>query len=161
MAQAFPQDETLRLATFLSQLAYEDLPQEVIEQAKRAILNILGCALGSANASPSRKAAAALLHGDLEDKGTSRAATIWGRPVRCDLEDAALLNGIAATTADYDDTHLRTVIHPSCTSIAAILPFAEIHHLSGKEVILAFVAAVEAQCAVGLAVSPSSYEKGW
>lgn len=162
MVQASPQDdETLCLATFLSQLAYEDLPQEVVEQAKRSILNILGCALGSANASPRRKAAAGLLPGDADGNGAPGAATIWGRAERGNLEDAALLNGIAATTADYDDTHLPTVIHPSCTSIAAILPFAETHHLSGKEVILAFVAAVEAQCAVGLAVSPSSYEKGW
>lgn len=162
MVQAPPQvDETLRLATFLSQLAYEDLPQEVVEQAKRSILNILGCALGSANASPGRKAVAALLPGDPAGTSASGAATIWGRAEHGSLEDAALLNGIAATTADYDDTHLPTVIHPSCTSIAAILPFAETYHMSGKEVILAFVSAVEAQCAVALAVSPSSYEKGW
>jgi aconitate decarboxylase len=160
MASAQAEDETLQLATFLSKLTYEDLPKEVIEHAKRAILNILGCALGSANASPRRKALGALLPSAPVERA-SGAVTIWGRPERTNLDDGAILNGIAATTADYDDTHLETVIHVACTAIAAVLPFAEAHHLSGKEVILAFVAAVEAQCAVALAVSPSSYANGW
>lgn len=161
MTPAQAQDETLQLATFLAQLTYEDLPKEVIEHAKRAILNILGCALGSANASSRRKALAALLPGAPEERGASGAVTIWGRPERTNLEDGVIINGIAATAADYDDTHLETVIHVACTAIAAILPFAEAHHLSGKEVILAFVVAVEAQCAVALTISPSSYANGW
>ena len=156
-----PNDQTLELATFLSQLTYCQLPQEVIDQAKLSILNILGCALGSACASPRRKAIAALLPADPWEKSASEVATIWGRAERTDLQTAAILNGIAATTADYDDTHLRTVVHPSCTSITAVLPWAETHHSSGKDAILAFVVALETQCAVALAVSPSSYDNGW
>ncbi|PMD15416.1 2-methylcitrate dehydratase PrpD [Hyaloscypha hepaticicola] len=153
-------DVLIYLSIALEQLTYEDLPPEVIEHAKRAILNILGCALGSANATPRRKALAALLPSEPVERA-SGVVTIWGRPERANLDDGAILNGIAATTADYDDTHLETVIHVACTAIAAVLPFAEAHHLSGKEVILAFVAAVETQCAVALAVSPSSYANGW
>jgi aconitate decarboxylase len=97
MASAQVEDETLQLATFLSQLTYEDLPPEVIEHAKRAILNILGCALGSANASPRRKALAALLPSEPVERA-SGAVTIWGRPERTNLDDGAILNGIAATT---------------------------------------------------------------
>jgi len=161
MDNTLPADETLRLATFLSNLTYEDLPPDVIQQAKSSILNILGCALGSAHDEPCEKAVAALLPLDPREDASSRVATIWGRRERTNLQNAAILNGISATTADYDDTHLRTVVHPSRTSIAAVLPWAETHHLSGKELILAFVVAVEAQCAVALAISPSSYNNGW
>ncbi|KAK5555901.1 hypothetical protein LTR46_006342 [Exophiala xenobiotica] len=155
-------DETHELATFLSQLTYEQLPQEVVDIAKASILNIIGCAIGSSDASPRLKAIAALLPDKvLENSSAAQAATIWGRPERTDVETATILNGIAATARDYDDTLLRTVIHPSCTAITAVLPWAEVHHLSGKELILGFVAAFETQAAVANAISPSHYDNGW
>lgn len=165
-AKVQEQDETLALATFFSQLSYEDLPEGVILHAKASILNALGCALGSANAEPHRKAFAALISSVSPlaggtTTGTPNAAAILGHSERTDVNTAAFLNGIAITTADYDDTHLRTVIHPSGTALAAILAWAEPHHLSGKEIILAFVTAVEVQCAVGNALSPSHYANGW
>lgn len=157
-----PRDETLALATFLSELTYEQLPTEVVEHAKACILNAVGCALGSANAAPRQKAIAALSFGNQTGQpGSSQLATVIGRAERVNVQTAAFLNGVAVTTADYDDTHLRTVIHPSGTPLAAILPWAEIHHLSGKEVILALVVGIEAQCAVGNAISPSHYADGW
>ncbi|EXJ80940.1 hypothetical protein A1O3_07228 [Capronia epimyces CBS 606.96] len=155
-------DNTHELATFLSHLTYDQLPQEVVDVAKASILNIIGCAIGSSDISPRRKAIAALLPGKLlEDPSAAGAATIWGRPERTDVETATILNGIAATARDYDDTLLRTVIHPSCTAITAVLPWAEVHHLSGKELILGFVAAFETQAAVANAISPSHYDNGW
>ncbi|KAH8811294.1 mmge/prpd family protein-like protein [Xylogone sp. PMI_703] len=153
-------DETLALATFFSQLSYDDLPEDVISHAKACILNALGCALGSANAEPHRKAFAALISENSTINGAD-GATILGHSQRTDVNTAAFLNGIAITTADYDDTHLQTVIHPSGAALAAILAWAESHHVSGKEVILAFVVAVEIQCAVGNAISPSHYANGW
>ncbi|RFU27219.1 hypothetical protein B7463_g9108, partial [Scytalidium lignicola] len=151
------QDETLALATFFSNLSYNDLPPEVITHAKASILNALGCALGSANADPHRKAFAALV---LEEDNNA-AASILGHSERTDINTAAFLNGIAITTADYDDTHLRTVIHPSGAALAAILSCGESRRVSGQEVILAFVTAVEVQCAVGNTISPSHYTDGW
>ncbi|OAP57120.1 hypothetical protein AYL99_07857 [Fonsecaea erecta] len=147
------EDHTDTLACFLSQLKYEDLPEQVVEQAKRGILNSLGCGLGSSRAPSTQKVFALVKHAD--------QASLIGRFERACVEDAALLNGIALTAADYDDTHLRTVIHPSGTPLAALFSWAEHHHLSGKEFLLAFVCGVEAQCAVGNAISPGHYRDGW
>ena len=83
------------------------------------------------------------------------------RPERTDLQTAALLNGIAITTADYDDTHLQTVIHPSGTVLAAILAWGEVNHMSGKEVVLAFAVGIEALLRIGIAISPGHYTIGW
>ncbi|KIX92783.1 uncharacterized protein Z520_11446 [Fonsecaea multimorphosa CBS 102226] len=146
-------DHTAKLAHFLSHLAYEDLPDRVVEQAKCGILNSLGCGLGSSRASSTQKVFPLIKQAD--------QASLLGRVERASVEDAALLNGIALTAADYDDTHLRTVIHPSGTPLAALFSWAEHHHLSGKEFLLAFVCGVEAQCAVGNAVSPGHYRDGW
>ncbi|KIW22563.1 uncharacterized protein PV07_10849 [Cladophialophora immunda] len=146
-------DHTAKLARFLSQLDYEDLPEQVVEQAKRGILNSLGCGLGSSQVSSTQKVLGLIKQAD--------QASLLGRVERASVEDAALLNGIALTAADYDDTHLRTVIHPSGTPLAALFSWAEHHHLSGKEFLLAFVCGVEAQCAVGNAISPGHYRDGW
>ena len=152
-------DETAELAAFLSQLTYDQLPEKVVDHAKLCILNALGCALGSSDCQPRLKALKALQ--PIESAQDVTAATILGRAERSDVQTTAFLNGIALTAADYDDTHLRTVTHPSATPLAAILPWAETQGISGKELMLAFVAGVEAQCAVGNAICPSHYKDGW
>ncbi len=152
-----PVDHTFKLAKFLAQLKYEHLPEDVIAQAKRSILNSLGCGLGSSRAPPVEKVIETVLTSD----PSSGQCTILGRSERVCQDTAALINGVALTAADYDDTHLRTVIHPSGTPLAALLSWAELHHLSGRDFILAFVAGVEAQCAVGNALGPSHYKDGW
>jgi len=152
-----PEDHTFKCAAFLAHLNYEDLPEDVIEQAKKSILNSLGCGLGSAQASPSQKVLSTIL----EKHAAPKEAIIIGRRQRTSVENATLLNGVALTCADYDDTHLRTVIHPSGTPLAALLSWGEKNHMSGKDLILAFVCGVEAQCAVGNAISPSHYRDGW
>lgn len=160
-------DETLELATYFSYLTYDDLPLEVIHHAKASILNALGCAIGAVNDEPSRKALVALVRVEdraahLENRNSyPRECSVPGRQKHVDLNTAAFLNGIAITSKDFDDTHLRTVVHPSGTPLAAILPWAEKHHASGKDLILAFVVGVEAQIAVANAISPSHYKDGW
>jgi 2-methylcitrate dehydratase PrpD len=42
-----------------------------------------------------------------------------------DVMHAALMNGISSHVFDFDDTHLRTVIHPAGPVASAILAFAE------------------------------------
>jgi aconitate decarboxylase len=152
-------DETLELATYLSNLTYDDLPEEVIHRAKASILNALGCALGAVNDGPSLKAYVALVR--VDGASLPEECSIPGRQKRVDLNTAAFLNGVAISTKDFDDTHLRTVVHPSGTPLAAILPWAEKYHASGKDLILAFVVGVEAQLAVANAISPSHYKDGW
>jgi len=112
-------DHTLLLAQFLSNLTYEDLTPHVISQATKSLFNSLGCGLGYARHGQAEKAFSMIADGrPCED------ATILGRQQRASVENAILINGIALTTADYDDTHLKTVIHPSGTPLAALLSWA-------------------------------------
>jgi 2-methylcitrate dehydratase PrpD len=148
--------ETEYLASFLSSLTYDSLPPQVVQHAKASILNAIGCALGGASATPAVKARKAVL-----PLTAAQTSTILGRPERTDIQTAALVNGIALTNADYDDTHLKTVIHPSGAVLCAILAWGEQHQLSGKEILLAFVIGVEAQLRIGNAISPGHYTNGW
>lgn len=149
-------DHTLQLAEYLSNLRYKDLPSEVVLQAKKSLLNALGCGLGYALHPQAEKVFSVIRN----DKRCPDA-TIIGRSERTSSENAALINGVAMTTADYDDTHLRTVIHPSGTPLAALLSYSEGNRISGENFLLAFVCGVEAQCAVGNALGPAHYRDGW
>ena len=148
--------ETQALCEFLATLSYEQIPPAVIYHAKASILNALGCALGGANAPSALKARKALL-----PLSTATKSTVLGYSERTDLQTAAFLNGVALTNADYDDTHLRTVIHPSGAVLCAVLAWGEVHRLSGKEILLAFISGVEAQLRIGNAISPGHYMLGW
>jgi 2-methylcitrate dehydratase PrpD len=56
----------------------------------------------------------------------SPQATVLGRPERVDIASAALLNGISSHTFDFDDTHLKTIIHPAGPVASAALALGSI-----------------------------------
>jgi 2-methylcitrate dehydratase PrpD len=147
---------TLALARFVVAADPSAVPERVRHEAKRALINWLGCAVGASRHDTVSRALAAL-----RPFAGREQATILGRSERLDCLNAALLNGLASHTFDFDDTHLKTIIHPSGPVAAALLALAEHLPISGKEWIHAFVLGVEVECRVGSAVYPSHYDVGW
>lgn len=88
-------------------------------------------------------------------------AGLFGRTERFDIMNAAFLNGVASHIFDYDDTHLKTVIHPAGPVASAILAYAEMHPVSGADFLNALVLGVETECRIGNAVYPNHYDVGW
>jgi 2-methylcitrate dehydratase PrpD len=62
---------------------------------------------------------------------------------------------------DFCDTHVRTVIHPTAPVAPALLALAELRAVGGPDLLLAFVLGNEIQARIGLAISPSHYNRGW
>lgn len=89
------------------------------------------------------------------------AAAVLGRSERLDVLNAAFVNGISSHVFDFDDTHLRTIIHPSGPVAPAILALTETQAVSGKELLHAFILGVEVECRIGNAIYPSHYDVGW
>ncbi len=87
--------------------------------------------------------------------------TVLGRQERLDVLGAAFINAIGGNLLDYDDTHLRTVIHPTAPVAPAVLALAEQRGLSGADVLHAFILGAEVECRIGNAVSPGHYARGW
>ena len=147
---------TAALAQFILQSSSATMPAKLVHEAKRAILNWVGCAIGAAQHATVRHAIAAL------SPFFGRAqATVLGRHERPDILHAALLNGMTSHTFDFDDTHLKTVIHPAAPVASALLALAEHHPISGREFLHAFALGVEVECRIGNAVYPSHYDVGW
>ncbi len=144
------------LAQFVVDSRYGDIPDKVRHEARRSVLNWLGCAIGASRHEGIDIALAALR----EFSGPAQA-TVLGRGERLDIMHAALLNGISSHMFDFDDTHLKTVIHPSGPVASALLALAEYRPLSGADFLHAFILGVEVECRIGNAVYPSHYDVGW
>ena len=147
---------TRTLARFIVNNKYSDVPQKVRHEAARSFLNWVGCAVGASRHDTVERALAAL-----SEFSGPREATVLGRGDRLDVMLAALMNGTTSHTFDFDDTHLKTVIHPSGPVASALLALAERKRMSGADFLHAFILGVEAECRIGNSVYPSHYDVGW
>jgi 2-methylcitrate dehydratase PrpD len=147
---------TRTLARFVCAHRREDVPEAARKEAARSFLNWVGCAVGGCRHETVGAALAAL-----SEFSGPREATVLGRGDRLDIMLAALMNGITSHTFDFDDTHLRTVIHPSGPVASAILALAEKRPVRGEDFLHAFMLGVEVECRIGNAVNPEHYDVGW
>jgi 2-methylcitrate dehydratase PrpD len=147
---------TRTLARYVLSSRYADIPKDVRHEAARSFLNWMGCAVGGARHETVERALAAL-----QPFSGPAQATVLGRRERVDIMLAALMNGITSHTFDFDDTHLKTVIHPSGPVASAILALAERKPVSGEDFMHAFILGVEVECRIGNAVYPDHYDVGW
>jgi len=133
-----------QLSAYATALRYEDLPPDVVVQAKRLIVDSVGCALGgyaSAPAKIAREMAATVM--------SSRPANVIGSGARSSIDMATFANGVMLRFLDFNDgyTSKGESGHPS-DSIAAILTVADALGRSGKDVIAATVLAYEVFCRI-------------
>src|SRR5437763_4027223 len=91
----------------------------------------------------------------------SPQSTVLGRSEKVDMASAALVNGITSHTFDFDDTHLKTIIHPAGPVASAVLALAEQQGASGRDVIDALVLGIDVSCRIGNAMYPEHYDRGW
>src|ERR1700736_1642579 len=147
---------TQGLAHLVVTTRWDDIPQPVRLQAKRSFMNFFAVALAGCRTGPGGMALA-----PLADFFGGRQATLVGRSERIDALSAAFLNAAGANVHDFCDTHLRTVIHPTAPVAPAVLALAELRRLSGPDLLLGVIVGNEVQARIGLAISPSHYNKGW
>ncbi len=147
---------TAILARFVSAHAPRGWSDAVEHEAHRTFYNWLGCAIGAARheAADAALAAAQMLQ-------PAPQASVLGRAERVDMASAALVNGITSHTFDFDDTHLKTIIHPAGPVASAVLALAEHRGASGRDVIDALVLGIDVACRVGNVMYPDHYDRGW
>jgi 2-methylcitrate dehydratase PrpD len=147
---------TQLLAHFVATHPSRGWSDAVDHAAHRTFLNWLGCAVGAAEHESVQAALAAvrLLQ-------PAPQASVLGRRDKVDMASAALLNGISSHTFDFDDTHLKTIIHPAGPVASALLALAEHTGASGRALIDALVLGIDVSCRVGNAMYPDHYDRGW
>ena len=148
--------ETKALASYVVKNRWEDIPEDVHHEAKRALINVIGCAIGG---SPHPAVTAAIRA--LSPFSGERTASIVGRPERLDPLHASLMNGISSHVEDYDDTTPKNYSHTSSPVSSALLAYASANRVRGRDFVEAFILGFEAASRVGNVVYPAHYDVGW
>ncbi len=151
-----PPEVTRILAHYAATATPEQIPAPVRKEATRTLLNWVGSAVGGSQQPAPRNALAAVA----PFSGPAQAS-LFGRRERLDPLKAALVNGISSHVLDYDDTHLRTIIHPAGPVASALLAYAEHQPISGTAFMNALVHGIEVECRMGNSVFPEHYAMGW
>ena len=121
------------------------LPAAVRDHVRLSLLNIVGCILGGCR----DEAVDASLKA-LEAAGSSGGAAIIGREERVSHLDAAFLNALASTVHTYDDTHLRSVIHPTGPVACALFALVDRSEaISAEDFMSALAVGLEVSCRLG------------
>ena len=136
------------LSDYAAALRFDDLPPDVVHQAKRLLIDTLGCAIGGFSGEPS------VMARELAESVSCRQpATVLGSGQLTSPDLATFANGVMIRYLDFNDGYTsKESGHPS-DAIAAVLSPAEIVHGDGRSVITATVRAYEAFCRLCDAVS--------
>ncbi|MDQ6638217.1 MAG: MmgE/PrpD family protein, partial [Pseudomonadota bacterium] len=145
---------TAILAGFVAGHSSRGWSDAVEHEAHRTFGNWLGCAIGASHHDAANAALAAV-----QMLEPAPQASVLGRSERVDMASAALVNGITSHTFDFDDTHLKTIIHPAGPVASAVVALAEQRGSSGRTVIDALVLGIDVACRVGNVMYPEHYDR--
>jgi len=130
-----------QLADYVHSINYQDVPENVVHETKKRIVDSLGCAIGAFNADPvkiSRRVA--------EAARDSQGSSLFGTRKKTTPDLAAFVNGIMVRYFDYNDTYLsKEPAHPS-DNIGPCFSVAEPERATGKDLLLSIILAYEIQC---------------
>ena len=130
------------LARFCARTRFEDLPDDLVEDAKLKVLDALACGYAGCEHETAELALR------LAKRLAPGSATVVFDPVRLAPLDAAFVNSAVIHGILQDDVDLESG-HPACTVIPAALAMGETCRSSGAELIMAIVLGYEAMWRVG------------
>jgi 2-methylcitrate dehydratase PrpD len=147
---------TKTLCAHLATARFGDLSEAARHEARRGLLDWIGCALAGSSHST-----ITTLLGVLQETSGKPTTTVLGRKLKLGLLDAPLANGQMGHVLDYDDTHMGgVVLHTSSPVLAALLALAERTSVSGEQFMLAYAIGFEAGVRAGR-TAPGHHKGGW
>ncbi len=147
---------THKMADFTLGLRFEDIPAPAVKEAKRFLLDSVGCALAAV-----KNEDMAAMYRFIEKLGGTPEATLIGTGHRTNAANAALMNSLLVRALDYNDIYWeQDPSHPSDIIFGAISP-AEALGRDGRETLTAMVIAYELEMRWCLACFPGVREVGW
>jgi len=147
---------TAKMAQWAENLTYEQLSQEAIHQAKRFLLDSVGCALGG-----TRQHDMAIALSTIDEIAGKGPATVIGTGKRMDPVSASLANALLIRCMDYNDIYWKQdPSHPS-DLIPAAIAAGERKGSGTRELIVGIILAYELEMRFCEAAFPGIEERGW
>ncbi len=145
-----------KMAEFTNGLGYDDIPQDAIYEAKRFLLDSVGCALAATQNEDMQA-----MYRFTEKLGGTPEATVIGTGSKTNAPNAALMNGLLIRALDYNDIYwVQDPSHPS-DLLGAVLAAAEANGRNGADLLVATVIAYELEMRWCHAATPGIREVGW
>ncbi|MCC6777705.1 MAG: MmgE/PrpD family protein [Hyphomicrobiales bacterium] len=145
---------TMELGRFVSNLTLSEVPAEAQAVAKTGFTDCFGVMIAG-----SREPVVPLVDRELAGADGSSLASLIPSGQRRNVEDAALVNGVAAHVLDYDDVTLDG--HPSAVLVPAILAQGEALGSSGADMLTAYAAGYEVWAELLVREPVPLHQKGW
>jgi 2-methylcitrate dehydratase PrpD len=123
-----------RLSTYMSEAGERAVPDDVVERAKRHVLDTFAAMVSGSELAPGRAAIRFA-----RAYGGKPVATIVGGNMLCGPIEAALVNGTLGHADETDDTLAPGPWHPGCAVVPAALALGEQFETSGVRFLRAVV----------------------
>jgi 2-methylcitrate dehydratase len=147
---------TRQMADFAINLNYEDIPAPELKEAKRFLLDSVGCALAAVDNEDM-----AAIYRFIDKLGGTPEASLIGTGAKTNAANAALMNSLLVRALDYNDIYWeQDPSHPSDIIFGAISP-AEALGKGGKDALVGILIAYELEMRWCLACFPGVREVGW
>ncbi len=147
---------TAEIAQFAAELQFDDLSIEAVYQAKRFLLDSIGCALGGFQQHDVKIALEVM-----QEIAAPGPCSVIGTGEQLDPVSASLLNALMIRSMDYNDIYWKQdPCHPSDIFPAAIAG-AERMGTGGRELIVGLVLGHEFEMRLCEAAFPGIRERGW
>jgi 2-methylcitrate dehydratase len=147
---------TATMSQWAAGVKFEHLSQDAVYQAKRFLLDSLGCALGGFQQHDVKIALQVL-----DETAGAGPATVIGTGKKMDAVSAALANALMIRCMDYNDIYWKQdPSHPSDVFPAA-LACGERARADGRELIVGLVLGHEFEMRFCEAAFPGIRERGW
>jgi len=140
-----------RFADYAAGLTVTDLPEDTIHAAKRAVIDWFASTLRGGLEAP-----ATLLTEAFSD--SAGKALLYPSGHTTDPRTAALINGAASHTIEFDDIYRDGLYHPGAPVISAVLALAQAKGLGGPDFLRSVIAGYEVSNRMAVAVNPAHYE---
>lgn len=145
---------TTQLGALVAGMTVSSIPDGGRRIAKTGIADCVACMIAGAP-----EPVVGLVDRELAGDGGQGKASLIPSGERRGVQDAALVNGVAAHVLDYDDVALDG--HPSAALVPAILAQAEASQSSGAEMLAAYVAGYEVWAELLARIPGHLHDKGW
>jgi len=145
-----------KMAQWALDLKFEDIPEESVWEAKRFLLDSMGCALAAVKNEDMEA-----MYRFTEKLGGTPEASVIGRENKTNASNAALMNCLLTRAMDYNDIYWEEdPSHPS-DLIGTALASGEVNGKNGKEVLEAIIIDYELMLRWCHAAHPGVREIGW
>ncbi len=149
---------TKKLAEFVANLEYKELPAEVVARSKDAVIDYLSAVIAG------YKEGNILSRNIIQmvkNIGGKKESTVFGLGEKVPMINAALANGVLSHVVELDDGHRIALGHPGVTTITAALAAGEYLQASGRELVTAAVAGYDVFVRIASAINPSHLTLGF